>query len=275
MKRCVIIGATSFVGIRLFDALLDAGWEIHRISRKKQEGFQLADDFLNKNIYQSFDVLFFLAPIWVFSQFTSFVEKINCKHIVTLSSTSRYSKIDSHADAERALAERLVRGEQIAGEWAQKTDNNLVIFQPTMIYGFGRDQNISEIGRFIDTYGFFPVIGQAKGLRQPLHVDDVVQACLLVESSDLQGQHAFIISGAEILTYREMVERIFHYHKRKVRFLSCPLWLFSCMVFFFRYLLKREVSSLGILERMNHHQNYDFHEAQEVLGFKPRSFILE
>ncbi len=52
-----------------------------------------------------------------------------------------------------------------------------VILRPTLIYGHGRDKNITEIARFIRRFGFFPLLGKANGLRQPIHVEDVAEAC--------------------------------------------------------------------------------------------------
>ncbi len=62
--------------------------------------------------------------------------------------------------------------------WAASHGVEWIILRPTLIYGLGRDKNIAEIARFVRRFGFSPLFGKAKGLRQPLHAQDVAGACI-------------------------------------------------------------------------------------------------
>lgn len=84
-----------------------------------------------------------------------------------------------------------------------------VILRPTLIYGRGRDRNITVIARFIRRFGFFPVLGRATGLRQPVHAEDVALACHRALEAPAATNRAYNISGGETVTYREMVRRVF------------------------------------------------------------------
>lgn len=60
--------------------------------------------------------------------------------------------------------------------------------------------------------------GAAQGLRQPMHAEDVATACIAASQSTPAGNHAYDLSGAERLTYREMVARLFRAMDRPARF---------------------------------------------------------
>jgi len=94
------------------------------------------------------------------------------------------------------VAQRLMRAEAQLEQWAVERQIEWVILRPTLIYGYGRDMNISEIARFIQRFGFFPLIGGGAGLRQPVHSDDVIQACLSAMSTpDLSSGGLVLLRG--------------------------------------------------------------------------------
>ena len=102
-----------------------------------------------------------------------------------------------------------------------------VILRPTLIYGLGQDKNISEIVRLIRRFGFFPLVGQAKGLRQPVHAEDVATACLsALEKTDVVNR-AYNLSGGETLSYREMINRVFTALGRRPRLIPYRSLAFS------------------------------------------------
>ena len=111
-----------------------------------------------------------------------------------------------------------------------------VILRPTLIYGRGRDKNISEMARFIRRFGFFPIFGQAEGLRQPVHAEDVAGACVAALETSAATNRMYYLSGGETLSYREMTGRIFSVLGRHPRLLHVPLGLFRFAVACLRWL---------------------------------------
>ena len=79
--------------------------------------------------------------------------------------------------SDQEIACFLEQGEDALRKWAELNRVQWVILRPTLIYGYGQDKNVSEIARFVRRFGFFPLIGKAQGLRQPVHADDVAEAC--------------------------------------------------------------------------------------------------
>ncbi|MFC6573774.1 NAD-dependent epimerase/dehydratase family protein [Pseudomonas brassicacearum] len=141
------------------------------------------------------DTFLSFAPVWVLPDYLERLASTHVKRVVVLSSTSRFAKQTSPDARERDVAQRLIRAEEQLEQWAIERQVEWVILRPTMIYGFGRDKNISQIARFIQRFGFFPLIGGGTGLRQPVHAGDVIQACLSAMSTPGLPSGGYNLSG--------------------------------------------------------------------------------
>lgn len=215
-----------------------------------------------------------LMPIAALPERFDMLAACGARRVVALSSTSVFTKTASSEAAERTLATNIATGEQRFIAWAQARGVEWLILRPTLIYGRGRDRNISEIARFIHRFGFFPVFGAAQGLRQPVYLDDVASACVsALEAENLKGG-SYNISGGEILPYREMVVRIFHALGKQPRLISTPLWSFRLAVAGVRLLPRFHDWSSAMAERMNQDLVFDHAAAARDFGFSPRPFQL-
>jgi nucleoside-diphosphate-sugar epimerase len=215
-----------------------------------------------------------VAPIWVLPDYFALLDSYGARRIVVLSSTSRFTKNDSTDPEDRALSLRFANAEACVQKWAESRGVEWVILRPTLIYGLAGDKNISEIARLIRRFGFFPLFGKANGLRQPIHVADVVDACLAALQTSRGVNKMYNISGGEIITYREMVARVFSALGRKSRSLTVPLWAFRMMVAMLRCLPRYRGWSTAMAERMNSDMVFNHVDAARDLGFKPRPFVL-
>lgn len=282
-----VLGATSLVGNRLFapefKPLSDKNLTWVAFSRNKQAFTSeeidnvhwcvLHDDPL-PSIAQKIEYWICLAPIWVLSDYFSLLESLGARRIVALSSTSRFSKINSIDVSEQNLANRLVDSEQQLINWAEKNKIAWIIVRPTLIYGFGRDQNITTIARFIQRFGFFPLLGKANGLRQPIHVDDVARICLLVLFEEKIINKAYNVSGGEILSYKNMVERVFNALEVKPRYFHLPLIVFRILIAILHFFPQFRKISVGMADRMNQDLIFPSQDAKHDLKFEPKGFQL-
>ena len=194
---------------------------------------------------------------------------------VALSSTSRFTKTDSSDPAEQDLARHFADSEERLRQWAESHGIEWVVLRPTLVYGYGLDRNISLIAGFIRRFGFFPTVGAASGLRQPVHASDVAYACAASLRCPDAANHAYNISGAERLSYREMVERIFSALCRKPRFMTIPLWMFAVAMRMLKIVPRFSKLSPAMAERMNQDMVFGHEEAARDLGFAPRPFSLD
>jgi nucleoside-diphosphate-sugar epimerase len=297
-NRIGVIGATSMVGTCLLPLLAEAGWQVTAFSRKKigrlNDGVEWQQLPVTKYTNEPTESLkdssqisgyslkdesviphwIIVAPIWVVLDYYDLFERHNARRVVVLSSTSRFTKDNSSDPEEQAIALRLVDAEARVQEWAENRGVEWVILRPTLIYGLGRDKNITEIARFIRRFGFFPLFGKATGLRQPIHATDVAGTCLAALQTPYEMNRAYNISGGETLTYRDMVTRIFIALGRRPRLLTVPLWVFRLAVAILRRLPRYRQWSTAMAERMNRDMVFDQSEAARNLDFKPKSFML-
>lgn len=271
-----ILGGTSFLGERALPLLAQAGNQTTAFTQRQPKAacpgvtWQNADNWhgLTLDIFLSF------APIWVLPDYLERLANTNVKRVIALSSTSRFTKETSPDALERVLAQRLINAEEQLEKWATERQIEWVILRPTMIYGFGRDKNITEVARFIQRFGFFPLIGGSTGLRQPVHGDDVVQACLsAMKTHDLQSG-SYNLSGGETLPYHTMVRRIFQAQGRPERTLALSVRTLSIIVSVMRCLPRYRHLSSALVERMNQNLVFDHSDASDRLGFSPRPFHL-
>jgi hypothetical protein len=213
-----------------------------------------------------------LAPIWAMPRYFTLLSELGAQRLIALSSTSRFSKQDSSNPKERRLAADLQLAEEATVQWAVKNVIQLTILRSTMIYGSANDGNISLIMRFIMHFGFFPLFGTGQGLRQPVHGADVAKACLSALDTSRPGVRCLNISGADVLSYREMIERIFKALGKAPRFINVPIGVFRGFAAMLSLCPRFGHFTASMAERMNQNLNFDHSEAKKELGFSPRGF---
>lgn len=288
--RVGVLGATSIIGQYLLPLLVEEGHEVVAFSRQTRyikrplENQPITWQPLTKsklpdsrNVNQKEKQIKFwvsLAPIEILPEYFPMLLTYGAKHIVAVSSTSRFTKSESSDPAEKKLAENLAENEERLESWAKKEKLIFTILRPTLIYGLGRDKNISVIAAFIRRFAFFCVFEAARGLRQPVHAQDVALCCAAALNANAAINRCYNISGGEIVTYREMVCRIFSVLGRKPRFVTFPLWFFRLGIFLLRIFPPFRHWSAAMAQRMNSDMIFDHAEASRDLGFSPRSFKL-
>jgi len=283
-EKIGVLGASSLVGGCLLTQLAGLAYKSIAFSREKRmsvhgstvEWRQLPlSGARNLDLANSVSNWICIAPIWILPDHFELLESLGVRRIIVISSTSRFGKLDSPDISERELALRLAGAEDDLQRWANNKSIEWVILRPTVIYGFGKDKNVSEISRFIDRFGFFPFFGQARGLRQPMHADDVAKACVsALFQNNVTGQ-AYNISGGETLSYREMVERIFTAMRKRPRLFRIPLWGFKFAISVLKVIPRYKHWSSAMVQRMDQDLIFDHSEAAAAFGFRPRRFVLK
>jgi nucleoside-diphosphate-sugar epimerase len=286
-QRICVMGATSLVGECLLPLLTQTGVQVLAFSRREhgnadggvewRQLLQIPPSSSLPPLPQGEVIRYWIcvAPIWVLPDYFDLLEAHGARRIVVLSSTSRFTKNDSSDLEERAVARRLAEAEERVRAWADSKDVEWVILRPTLIYGRGRDKNISEMARFIRRFCFFPVFGLAGGLRQPVHADDVAGACVSALKAAAATNRAYNLSGGETLSYREMTTRVFFALGLQPKLFKVPLTLFRFVLACVRWLPRYRHWSVAMAERMNRNLLFNYADAARDFGFSPRPFLLE
>ena len=219
----------------------------------------------------------YLAPIWTLPDRLPSLLAMGANRIVAISSTSRFSKTPESGSAEPAehiVARRITEAEEFFQRWADERGLEWVILRPTLVYGYGRDKNISEIARFIYRFRCFPLLGGAQGLRQPIHAEDVAAAAAAALFSKNIKAKDFNIAGGEILTYIEMVSRVFFACKSSIRLVRIPELFFKIGLIFLALIPRYRSWNPSMAARMNEDLIFDSENANRQLGLSPRRFVL-
>ncbi|MCE2681185.1 MAG: NAD-dependent epimerase/dehydratase family protein [Burkholderiales bacterium] len=266
-KNIGLLGASSFVGQALEPMLARAGYRIYPFTRKHTSPEA-------RSTAHPYPYWICVAPIWVLPEHFAMLQAGGVKRIVVVSSTSVFTKDTSSDPAEQATAKKLLDAESALQVWAERSGVEWVVLRPTLIYGFGKDKNISEMARVIQRFRFFPLLGKASGLRQPIHACDVAEACLAALESSNVINRAYNLSGGETLTYKAMVKRIFQALGQRPWLISIPLWLFGLAVQILRQLPRYRQWTTAMAQRMNCDLVFDHTAASADFGFQPQPFVL-
>lgn len=273
-----MLGATSLVGHFLMAEPSLAGWQVTAFSRQPTPQPTAGVSWLRLGhtgpLGERIPYWICAAPIWALPEHFVLLESCGVRKVVAMSSTSRFTKDQSADLQEQEVATRLAEAEDLVQSWAEQLGVEWVILRPTLIYGRGQDKNIAEMVRLIRRFGFFPLLGKAQGLRQPIHAEDVAAACVAALQASVATNRAFNIAGGETLTYRDMVGRVFDALGQQQRWLAVPLWSFRLAVALVRLFPRYRHWSAAMAERMNRDLVFDHADATRVFGFKPRVFAL-
>jgi nucleoside-diphosphate-sugar epimerase len=135
------------------------------------------------------------------------------------------------------------------------------VLRPALIYGLGLDRNVTAAARFIRRWHCFPLGGSGKGLRQPVHADDLAAAALAALDLPAAEGQSFNLGGADTLSYRQMIQRIFEALGQHPRFLRVPF-------------LARLPGAIGaVAARMEQDLAFDGGEFWRLAAIAPRRFL--
>ena len=209
MTTCLVFGASGMVGQFLLPRLSAAGLRVLAVSRRAQPA--LPDgQWLQAALDQPLPVppgseaTISCGPPDAFARWYADAAT-GAGPVVALGSMSAVSKRTSPDPLERELAARLVASEQQLLASAAQRGARAVILRPTLIYGSGRDRSLARIARFARRWRMYPRLHGASGLRQPVHADDLAQACLALLTPPAAGVYA--VGGGERLDCAQMIER--------------------------------------------------------------------
>lgn len=269
----LVLGATSLVGGYLRPRLKAAGRGVLAVSRNPpafDDEWSYADISRGPAGLPAAPAAIHLAPLWLAPPLIRNMAERGLRRLVAFGSTSRATKVDSADPKERALAARLARAEDDLRRECDAAGVAWTILRPTMIYGGGRDKNLSGVAAVARTFGVAPVAGEGRGLRQPVHADDL--AALAVAALEAPSSHgrAYDVGGGTVLTYRAMLEEVCRVTGG--RMVAVSPGLLKAGLRAAALLTARRDLSPAMVDRMEQDLVVDDSEARRDLGHRPRPF---
>ena len=184
------------------------------------------------------------------------------RRAVFLSSTSIFTTLNPDSKDVRLAAERTIEESGLAS----------TILRPTMIYGSARDRNMSRLIRFVRKFPVVPVLGTGRYLQQPVYVGDVAAAAVSCLNCDSAAGQAYNISGAEALSFNEVVDTVAAELGKRIRRLHLPSAPFVGLLRLAERLSLPLPVKAEQVQRLNEDKAFDFEPAARDFGYSPRSF---
>lgn len=271
----LVLGATSLIGSHLLALLKAEDLEPLAISRRPPTGEacwldgDLKDPHLADHL-PAVATVFSLSPIWLLPAALPGLKARGMRRLIAFSSTSRFTKVDSPDEGERAVALELSGAEAAVEKWCAEHGVAWTILRPTLIYDEGRDENVSRIARLVKRFHFMPLSGAGEGLRQPVHAADLAKGALAAAHAPVTKDRVYNLVGGETVTYRVMVDRVFEGLGKRPRTLAMPTWLFGLIMRLAKPFYPGATVAMGT--RMGRDLTFDSAEAVADFGWAPRSF---
>ena len=194
------------------------------------------------------------------------------RRVVAFSTSSILTKADSANPAESKHMAEIREQELRLKKLCDDRGVSLVLLRPTLIYGCGLDHNISTLARFGRRFGFIPLADGARGLRQPVHADDLAAVAVHALSIDHVTSLESVACGGSTLTYHQMTEKIAAACGAGVRTLALPPWMLAAAVRAASLLPAFRAINTEMVRRQGRDMVFDDTALREALDYKPRPF---
>ena len=184
------------------------------------------------------------------------------RRAVFVSTTAIFTQLNAGSKAMRQCAEAAIKSSSL----------DTTILRPTMIYGTPGDRNMIRLVRWLSRWPVLPVFGNGRSLQQPVHVSNVAWA--LVQALDTPSTigRQFNISGAESLTYNDVVRLTCKALGRHVQRLHVPAQsMVGLLQVSERLGINLPIKAEQIL-RLNEDKAFPHSEAAEAFGYSPITF---
>jgi nucleoside-diphosphate-sugar epimerase len=279
-ERVCVTGATSTIGPFLLPMLREKGFSVLILGRNPVQGtssdswhyVDLANRAADLGEIQA-DVLIHTASLWLLPGWLEKFYACGVRRLIAFSSTSRFTKQTSASRYELDVVGKLAAAEDQVAADCERLGIAWTIFRPTLIYGGkGSDRNVADIARLIHRFGFFPLCGAGRGLRQPVNARDLAVACVQSLSQVKTYNKAYNLSGGETLAYVDMVRRIFEALGRRPVLLRIPLAAFRVAVLLARLHPRFAHLTPDMALRMQADLVFDHTEASRDFGYSPGQF---
>lgn len=265
----LVFGASSQIGHFLLPRLRargDAVFAVSRQIRSPQDGVTWLQGDLPHVVppSQSLTAIISFGPLQALADWLGQAAIQGSPRVIATSSMRAESKRQSEVPAERVLSQHLRDAEAALAAACERRGYAWTVFRPTLVYGAGLDKNLSPIARRASRTKVFP-LPAGRGLRQPVHADDIAQAAVAALVTPEAIGRVLSIGGGERLTAGEMFARVRRSLPMATLPVPLPAWLLK--------LGRHAVPHLrGPLSRLEGDLIADNSELQGILGVSPRPF---
>jgi len=258
MTKYLVTGSTGFIGSRLLGLLNTIECDVRLLARSKVNNYEtvicnLEQDRISKHTLESVDTVFHLAGFAHDMQDPSKVEDLYCMinvdatvelaRLAVISGVKRFVFVSSVKAGGPPLSERCASEsdqgdpEGIYGRTKREAELELLkigkesgmhvsIIRPSLVYGPNVKGNLQLMLSGIKA-GWFPPLPETGNRRSMIHVDDLVQAILLVAEDERANGEIFIATDGAPYSSREIYSTMCSVAGKSIQKWSVPKTLFN------------------------------------------------
>lgn len=274
--HALVFGGSGQIGRPLLARLAAAGWRVDAVSRQPQAAvdrvhWRHGELSGAAGLPAKVDAILSCGPLDAFAAWFARGE-VACARVVAFGSTSVEVKQDSADASERDVARRLREAETLLFDAGARHGAAVTVLRPTLVYGSGRDATLTRIATLARRLHGFILPSDARGLRQPVHVDDLADAAMACLARHETHGRAYAVPGGETLPYRDMLARALASLPGRPRLFALPPALFRAVLLPAR--AAGLVSGLNdaAVARMRDDLVFDATPARRDFGYAPRAF---
>lgn len=268
----LVFGGSSQIGHFLLPRLCASGEPILAVSRAPRPARQGVEWLCGRLPDQvplppSLSAIISFGPLKALADWLAHAPLDSAPRVIATSSMSAETKRNSLVPAEREVSRQLREGEVALAAACAAHGCAWTVLRPTLVYGAGLDRSLSPIARRAMQLRVF-ALPAGRGLRQPVHADDIAQAVLAALDCPASVGKILSIGGGERLPSGQMFARVRSSLTRATVPLPIPAWMLR--------LGQRLLPPLrGPLSRLDSDLIADNDELQRLLGVHPRAFQPE
>jgi len=219
--------------------------------------------------------LFWLPPLLLLPDVLPRLGRAGIRRLIAFGTTASSYKARSPSPEDREFARKTAEAEAALQAAGRESGMAWTILRPTMTYGCGHDDNVTNVSRMVRKFGCFPLAGKARGLRQPVHADDLAAASVAVLEAPATHGKIYDLPGGETLSYRDMVARIGAAAGTRPLLLPLPVVALSALIAVLRRSPRFRGLSPDMALRMQQDLCFDCTEARRDFGYAPGPFRLD
>lgn len=136
------------------------------------------------------------------------------------------SAIGASSESPSDYAKTKAEGEAVVLE----EFSSAVILRPSIIFG-PEDEFFNRFASMAEISPVLPAIGGGTTRFQPVYVGDVAASVVAVLEGGAKTGTVYELGGPEVLTFRQLLERVVAYTGRNRRIVSLPYWLARLQAF--------------------------------------------
>jgi len=305
LKRCLVTGASGFVGKELCEQLQRNGIFVRALLRHNQSGpwsetvpcDLTSFEQSSKKIFSDIDTIFYLASISHNSASPEEYDFFNVKLCLRFAESAIQHGVKNfiYVSSTKAMAEPhkkivdekfldwpedhygISKRKAEEGLLALTGFDHLVIIRPCLIYGKGVKGNILSMLKLIEK-GIFPPLPETGANRSMVSVRDVASALILSATTSTANRNIYLITDGIDYSVKEIENAMRHALHKKARSWYIPEKLLIALASIgdlLKKVLGRFPFNSGVLHKLLGAARYSSEKIQKELGWRPTENFLK